>query len=71
MNSYRSHGQELKIVLEMLEKKRFISRQHAARYFGCSEDTITNWINQLREQGYVIYYSRSLQRYVIKNEEKK
>ncbi|SKB40307.1 DeoR family transcriptional regulator [Daejeonella lutea] len=72
MNSYRSHGQHLKVMLEMLEKGRFISRQQAARYFDCSEDTITNWLNELRDEGHEIHFSRSLQRYVLKkNDDKK
>jgi biotin operon repressor len=57
----------------MLEKGRFISRAQAARLFDCSEDSITNWLNELRENGYKIRYSRSLQKYTLikKNEPKK
>lgn len=73
MNSYRSHKNDLLRMLAMLEKGRFISRRQAALQFGCSEDSITNWINDLKEEGHQIYYSRSLQKYVLskKNDPKK
>jgi len=60
-------------MLNMLEKGRFISRSQTARLFDCSEDTITNWINELRDNGYDIRYSRSLQKYTLikKNDQKK
>ncbi|MDO8992218.1 helix-turn-helix domain-containing protein [Daejeonella sp.] len=65
MNSYRSHQQNLLRILEMLEKGRFISRRQAARLFDCTEGTITIWLNELREDGHKIHYSRSLQKYVL------
>jgi len=73
MNSYRSHQQNLIRILEMLEKGRFISRRQAARLFDCTEGTITIWLNELREDGHKIQYSRSLQKYVLnkKNELKR
>lgn len=72
MSSYRSHKQTLDRILNMLEKGRFISRTQAAGLFGCAEVTITLWLNQLREDGHKIRYSRSLQKYVlVKNENKK
>ena len=57
----------------MLEKGRFISRRQAAALFGCTEGTITIWLNELREDGHDIHYSRSLQKYqlVKKNEGEK
>jgi len=57
-------------MLNMLEKGRFISRRQAALQFGCSEDSITNWINDLREEGHDIHYSRSLQKYILHKKEK-
>ncbi|MEJ7780780.1 MAG: helix-turn-helix domain-containing protein [Daejeonella sp.] len=73
MSSFRSHQQNLLRMLNMLEKGRFISRGQAARLFDCSEDTITNWISELKEDGHDIRYSRSLQKYILhkKNEQKK
>ncbi len=73
MNSFKSHKQNLQLILEMLDKGRLISRRQVARQFGCSEDSITNLINELREEGYSIHYSRSLQKYILhkKNEPKK
>ena len=65
MNSYRSHKQNLQKMINMIEKGRFISRRQAALQFECSEDSITNWINELREEGHAIHYSRSLQKYVL------
>ncbi len=65
MNSYRTHKQTLKIMLSMVETGKLLSRKQAARYFGCREGTISTWLNQLREDGNVIRYSRSLQRYIL------
>lgn len=70
MNSYRSHQQNLLSILHMLEKGRFISRRQAAQLFACTEGTITIWLNELREDGHEIYYSRSLQKYVLNKKEK-
>jgi len=60
-------------MLNMLEKGRFISRRQAAQVFGCTKGTITIWLNELREGGQEIRYSRSLQKYVLgkKSEKKK
>lgn len=66
MSSYRSHKQTLDTMLSMIEKGGLISRRQAARFFSCSEDSITNWINELREQGHDVYYSRSLQKYLLR-----
>lgn len=71
MNSYRSHQHNLLRILEMLEKGRFISRRQAARLFDCTEGTITIWLNELREDGHEIHYSRSLQKYVLKKNDRK
>lgn len=54
------------MLLEMIEKGRLISRQQAARLFHCSEKTITARINELKEDGHDIHYSRSIQRFIIK-----
>jgi hypothetical protein len=56
-------------MLNMLEKGRFISRTQAAQLFDCREGTITVWLNELREDGHEIHYSRSLQKYVLHKKE--
>ena len=59
-------------MLEMLEKGRFASRAKAAGVFGCTEGTITKWLNELREDGHKIHYSRAMQKYILeKNDRKK
>ncbi|MEJ7778750.1 MAG: helix-turn-helix domain-containing protein [Daejeonella sp.] len=65
MSSFRSHQENLLRMVNMLEKGRFISRRQAARLFECTERTITIWLNELREAGHDIQYSRSLQKYVL------
>lgn len=65
MSSYRTHKQTLDTMLRMLEKGRLISREQAARLFGCRKETISIWINELRGAGHKIHFSRSLQKYVL------
>ncbi|MEJ7778997.1 MAG: hypothetical protein WKF68_05355 [Daejeonella sp.] len=69
MCSYRSHQQSLLRMLKMLEKGRLLSRRQATQLFGCTEGTITAWLNELREDGYNVHYSRSLQKYVLQKKE--
>lgn len=71
MSSSRTHQRILLRIITMLKKGRFLSRGQAARLFNCTEQTITVWLNELREDGHQIRYSRSLQRFVIKNDLKK
>ncbi|MES2875455.1 MAG: HTH domain-containing protein [Bacteroidota bacterium] len=71
MRSHRSHNEDIASLLGMLEKGRFISRAQAAKLFGCSEKTVNSLIKELRENGHDIHYSRSLQKYILRNSEKK
>lgn len=71
MRSYSSHHEDLTKLLDILEKGRLISRNQAAKLFGCSEKTVTAWIKELQGKGHDIYYSRALQKYILKKSEKK
>ncbi len=71
MRSYRSHSEDMIHLLDMLEKGRLVSRKQAAKLFGCSEKTVTAWIQECREKGHDIHYSRALQKYILKKEGKK
>lgn len=71
MRSYRSHKQNLAIILDMVEKGRLISRKQAARLFRCTEKTITDRIKELKEDGHEIHYSRSLKKFILKKTKKK
>ncbi|WP_169303313.1 hypothetical protein [Pedobacter cryophilus] len=51
----------------MIKKGRLISRNYAANYFNCTPETIGKWINELKEEGHLIKYSRSLQKYCYEN----
>lgn len=65
MNRFKSHKQNLQRILNMLEKGRFISRRQASVLFECTDQTITVWLNELREDGHEIHYSRSLQKFTL------
>ena len=70
MGSFRTHRYRLKQLLNMLERGRLLSRKQAAMLFGCSERSVTSWLNELREE-HDIRYSRALQRYILIKEDKK
>ena len=70
MRSYQSHKRNQAILLEMIEKGRLISRQQAARFFHCSEKTITARLNELKEEGNDIHYSRSVKKFILKSRKK-
>ncbi len=65
MSSYQSITQNLLILMDLLIKGELLSLKQAAELFNCSEATITNRLNCLRESGYKIQYSRSVHKFVL------
>lgn len=66
---YIRYSQRLKYLLELVDKGQVQSPQMVAERFYCSERTVRNMINRLRELGHDIHYSRNANRYVIKHKE--
>ncbi len=62
------HTKRLDYLLEMIEKKRISSSKQIAKRFDCCDKTARNMINQLREKGYNIEYSRAFGKYFIKKD---
>jgi len=66
---YFRYSQRLKYLLELIDNGQVSSPQIIAERFCCSEKTIRNMINRLREMGHDIHYSRNMNKYVIKHKE--
>lgn len=65
MSAYRTYKQNLSSMLEMLKKGELISRKQVAQLLGISVQTVTARIKELRHQGHLIHYSRSLNQYTL------
>ena len=59
------YNERLTRILRLIEKGKLQSPRDLMKEFDCSEKTVRNMINVLREKGYVIRYSRSRQRYYL------
>jgi len=64
--NYLKHTERLGYLLEMIEKERVSTPGQIAQKFDCSEKTARNMINQLKEMGYNIEYSRTFGKYFVK-----
>ncbi len=62
------HTKRLDYLLEMIEKKRIYSPKQIVQKFDCCDKTARNMINEFREEGLNIEYSKTLGRYIIKND---
>ncbi len=66
--NYIDYTIRLKYVLELIEKGGLSSPKEVAERFECSEKTIRNMINVLREQGHNIKYSRISKKYYVEKQ---
>ncbi len=66
--NFLDYFERLDYLLEMIEKGRVSSPKQIAQKFDCCNKTARNMINNLRDEGYKIEYSRGLRKYFIKNE---
>ncbi len=62
---YKTYSQRLIYLKELIEKERLSSPQDLSEKFGCSERTVRKMINDLRDDGLEIKYSRKKLRYFI------
>ena len=65
MMTHRLYQKRLALVLECVRAGNLTSPVELAKQFQCTEKTIRNMINALRNDGHRIRYSRSLQKYLI------
>ncbi len=63
---YITYSKRLDYLLELVEKGRLESPKAIASKFDCSEKTIRNMINCLREKGFEIVYCKNIKKYLIK-----
>ncbi len=66
--NFLDYFERLDYLLEMIEKGRVSSPKQIAQKFDCCNKTARNMINNLRDEGYKIEYSRGLRKYFIKND---
>lgn len=62
---YITYTARLEYLLELIEKGQCYSPTIIAQKFNCTERTVRNMINRLREKGYVIIYCKSNKKYMI------
>ena len=64
--NYLSYSKRIKYILELIEKGNLNSPIELAEKFDCSEKTIRNMINTLRESGKQISYCKLSKKYILK-----
>lgn len=63
--NYIDYSKRLKYLLELIQKDSNLTLYELASKLECSEKTIRNMINVLRENGYNIKYSKASKKYFI------
>jgi len=63
---YLTYTEKIDYLLEMIEKGRLTSLQQATEIFNCSQSTIKRMLNLLRGKGHLIYYCRTIKKFVLK-----
>ena len=64
---YLTYEKRLNYLEELIRKGRIDSPHSAARIFNCTEKTIRNMINTLRDKGCQVEYCRKSMKYFINN----
>ncbi|MDP3180617.1 MAG: HTH domain-containing protein [Bacteroidota bacterium] len=64
--TYATYSQRLEHLLDLIKKGRVSSPKNIAEKFMCSEKTIRNMINYLRNQGIEIEYCKITKKYFLK-----
>lgn len=64
---YLTYSRRLAYLKEKIEKGRLSSPNDLTDKWSCSEKTIRNMINRLREEGFQIEYCMKSKRYVMRN----
>lgn len=64
---YLTYTKRLVYLKELIEKEQVKSPHEIALRFDCTEKTVRNMINRLRDEGINIEYCKTKRRYVAKN----
>ncbi len=64
---YLTYSTRLDYLLELIEDGKLTSPKILAEKFDCSEKTVRNMINCLREKGFEIEYNKCIKKYYLKN----
>jgi len=63
---YLTYTERINYLITLIEKGQVKSPNCIAKRFNCTEKTIRNMINRLREQGHNIIYSKCCKKYILK-----
>ncbi len=63
---YTTYRQRLDYALELIEQGKLSSPKDLADKYGCTEKTVRNMLNNLRDEGYQIYYCRKNFKYILR-----
>lgn len=63
--NYLKYFKRLQFIKDAIEKGSLYSPKFLARKFSCSEKTIRNMINRLKEEGLPIKYSKKEKKYFL------
>lgn len=65
--NYITYSERLIYLIDLIRTERNSSPKIVAERFGCSEKTIRNMINHLRDKGFEIKYSKFNKKYFLRN----
>lgn len=64
---YITYSERLDYLLDLIKNEKLFSPREVADKFDCSEKTVRNMINCLREKGFEIDYCKCSRKYFLKN----
>ncbi len=62
---YYTYSERVEYILELVKKEQLCSPKELAKKFDCSEKTIRNMINFLRDKGFDIQYCKKRKKYFL------
>ena len=63
--TFKERKERMEYLLYLIEKNRLSSTRKMAEKFGCSKRTVERMLNNLREEGYNIKFSKITGKYFI------
>ena len=64
--TYTERKEKEKHLLYLIEQGRLVSLTKVANNYNCSVRTVERMLKELREQGYIINFSRKSNKYFVK-----
>jgi biotin operon repressor len=65
--NYLTYSERINYLFYLIKNERISSPKIIAEQFGCSEKTIRNMINHLRNKGFEIEYCKYNKKYLLRN----